>query len=77
MRHLRIRTLNNKIDGNEELICKDLETLSMRLMPNIRLETVWLAPETGPVKIEGVNGATELIEYDINKGSPGAQNDKF
>ena len=49
----------------------------MRLMPNIRLETVWLAPETGPVKIEGVNGATELIEYDINKGSPGAQNDKF
>ncbi len=29
------------------------------------LETVWLAPEVGMVKIETENGVTELIEYDV------------
>lgn len=29
------------------------------------LETVWLAPEIGMVKIETENGVTELVEYDV------------
>lgn len=55
------------------LIAKIHETVAtefLKLIPNIPLETVWLAPGVGPVKIETSNGIAELIDYEI-KGNSG------
>ena len=35
------------------------------LLPRLKFETVWLAPNVGPVKIETFDGIAELIDYDI------------
>ena len=34
-------------------------------MLSLNLQTVWLAPGVGPVKIEGAEKTAELIEYHI------------
>ena len=49
----------------ESEIRKELIDLLMHLTSNLELQTVWLAPGVGPVKIETPNGIAELIDYDI------------
>ena len=46
-------------------IRENLSTLTASVMPKLGLETVWLAPEVGPVKIETSIGIAELIDYAI------------
>ena len=49
-----------------ELTFRDeLTDLLAYLMPKLGLQTVWLAPGVGPVKIETPNGIAELIDYNI------------
>ena len=49
----------------ESEIRNELTDLSMHLTTKLELQTVWLAPGVGPVKIETPNGIAELIDYDI------------
>ncbi len=49
----------------ESEIREELNDLLMHLMPKLGLQTVWLAPGVGPVKIETPNGIAELIDYEI------------
>ena len=43
----------------------ELTTLLTRLIPILGLESVWLAPGVGPVRIEGAEGRAVLIDYEI------------
>ena len=49
----------------EKPLREELSSLFSNLMPNLNLETVWLAPGVGPVKIEGTERTAELIEYHL------------
>lgn len=49
----------------ESEIRKELTDLSLHLTPKLELQTVWLAPGVGPVKIETLHGYAELIDYEI------------
>ena len=49
----------------ESEIRKELTDLSMHLTTKLELQTVWLAPGIGPVKIETPNGIAELIDHEI------------
>ncbi len=49
----------------ETKIHETAATEFLKLMPNIPLGTLWLAPGVGPVKIETPNGIAELIDYEI------------
>ena len=49
----------------ESEIRKELIDLLMHLTSNLELQTVWLAPGVGPVKIETPNGIAELIDYEV------------
>ncbi len=49
----------------ESDIREELTDLSMHLTTKLELQTVWLAPWVGPVKIETPNGIAELIDYEI------------
>ena len=49
----------------EDEINSELTKLLPSLMQNLNLQTVWLAPGVGPVKIETPDGIAELIDYDI------------
>ena len=49
----------------EAEIRKELTTLLTHVMPTLGLESVWLAPGVGPVKIEGAEGRAILIDYEI------------
>ena len=49
----------------EKPLREELEAVFSNLMPNLKLETVWLAPEVGPVKIESTERTAELIEYHL------------
>ena len=40
-----------------------------KLIPKIRLGTLWLAPGVGPVRIDGASGISDLIAYDIKTDS--------
>ncbi len=53
----------------ESGVREELTDLLMYLMPKLGLQTVWLAPGVGPVKIEPPNGIAELIDYDIKEES--------
>ncbi len=46
-------------------IRENLSALFSSAMPKLGLETVWLAPGVGPVKIETPDGIAELIDYAI------------
>ena len=49
-----------------ELTLRDeLTDLLAYLMPKLGLQTMWLAPGVGPVKIETPNGTAELIDYHV------------
>ena len=49
----------------EKPLREELSAVFSNLMPNLNLETVWLAPGVGPVKIEGTERTAELIEYHL------------
>ena len=53
----------------ESDVREELTDLLMYLMPKLGLQTVWLAPGMGVVKIETPNGIAELIDYDIKEES--------
>ena len=57
------------LEAVESEIREELTDLLTHLMPKLGLETVWLAPGVGAVKIETPNGIAELIDYEIKKGS--------
>lgn len=46
-------------------IRENLSTLFASVMPKLGLETVWLAPGVGPVKMDTPDGIAELIDYEI------------
>lgn len=48
---------------NEKPIREELLAAFSHFMPNLNLETVWLASGVGPVKIESAEETAELIEY--------------
>ena len=49
----------------EKPLREELEAAFSHLSPNLMLETVWLAPGVGPVKIQGAETTAELIEYHL------------
>ena len=44
---------------------KELTTLSTHMMPKLGLESAWLAPGVGPVRIESEEGRAVLIDYEV------------
>ena len=56
----------------EHEINKELAVLVPMLKYNLKLQTMWLAPGVGPVKIETLDGYAELIDYEI-KTVPSSQ----
>ena len=48
---------------------KELTTLFKDGLSRMQLGAVWLAPDVGPVRIERADGISELISYDVKKGS--------
>ena len=49
----------------EAEIRKELTTLLTSVIPKLGLESVWLAPGVGLVKIEGAEGRAILIDYEV------------
>ena len=49
----------------EKALLSDMTELYKRLLSRLHLQTIWLAPGVGPVKIETPNSIAELIDYDI------------
>ena len=58
-----------KLDLFEAELRKELTTLFRDGLPRMQLGAVWLAPDIGPVRIERADGISELISYDVKKGS--------
>ena len=54
-----------KLELFEAELRKELTTLFKDGLPRMQLGAVWLAPDVGPVKIERVDGISELIDYTI------------
>ena len=52
----------------ESELLEELTALLPHIMAKLGLQTMWLAPGVGPVKIETPNGIAELIDYDIKTG---------
>ncbi len=52
----------------ESELLNELTDLLPHIMAKLGLQTMWLAPGVGPVKIETPNGIAELIDYDIKTG---------
>ena len=55
----------------EAEIQKELTTLLTQVMPTLGLESLWLAPGVGPVKIEGAEGRAILIDYEVKTAASG------
>ena len=49
----------------EAEIRSELTTLLTHMLPRLGLESMWLAPGVGPVKMEGAEGRAILIDYEI------------
>ncbi len=49
----------------EAEIREELTTLLTRVMPKLGLESVWLAPGVGPVRLKSAEGTTVLIDYEV------------
>ena len=58
-----------KLELFEAELRKELITLFRDALPKMQLGAVWLAPDVGPVRIERADGISELISYDVKKGS--------
>ena len=55
----------------ESTLRDEFTDLLIHLMPKLGLQTMWLAPGVGPVKIETSNGIAELIDYEIKTVASG------
>ena len=55
----------------ESEIRKELTDLLIHLTTKLEMQTVWLAPGVGPVKIETPNGIAELIDYEVKAVASG------
>ena len=53
----------------EAEIPKTAETEFRKAMPPVQSASLWLAPEVGPVKIKDASGISELIAFDVKRGS--------
>ena len=49
----------------EAEIRDELATLLSHMLPRLGLESVWLAPGVGPVRIKSAEGTAVLIDYEI------------
>ena len=56
----------------EAEIRKELTTLLTSVIPKLGLESVWLAPGVGPVRIKSAEGIAVLIDYEV-KAVPSSQ----
>ena len=56
----------------EAEIRKELTTLLTHVIPKLGLESAWLAPGVGPVRIKSAEGTTILIDYEV-KAVPSSQ----
>ena len=54
-----------KLKAVNSTLRDELTDLLAYLMPKLGLQTMWLAPGVGPVKIETPDGIAELIDYEI------------
>ena len=54
-----------ELEAFELTLHDELTDVLNYLVPKLGLQTVWLAPGVGPVKIETPNGIAELIDYEI------------
>ena len=59
------------VEHLENELRKELASLLTELMPRLHLQTMWLAPGVGPVKIETPNGIAELIDYEVKAVASG------
>ena len=55
----------------ETEIRKELTTLLTSVMPKLGLESVWLAPGVGPVRIKSAEGMAVLIDYEVKAVASG------
>ena len=53
------------LNREEKDVTLEMTALFSAVTPRLHLQTVWLAPGVGAVKIETPNGIAELIDYDI------------
>ena len=60
-----------ELEAFELTLHDELTDLLAYLMPKLGLQTVWLAPGVGPVKIETPNCIAELIDYEIKAVASG------
>ena len=59
------------INLKEKDVTLEMTALFSAVTPRLQLETVWLAPGVGAVKIETPNGIAELIDYEIKPVASG------
>ena len=65
---------NVKIKRRKHLeaeIRDELTTLLTHMLPRLGLESMWLAPGVGPVKIKSAEGTAVLIDYEIKEVASG------
>ena len=60
-----IKPVSGELKVMESTLRDELTDLLAYLMPKLGLQTVWLAPGVGPVKIETLDGIAELIDYEV------------
>ena len=60
-----IHDLSEQLKAFELTLHDELTDVLNHLMPKLGLQTMWLAPGVGPVKIETLDGYAELIDYHI------------
>ena len=53
----------------EAEIPKTADTEFLKAMPPVQSASLWLTPEVGPVKIKDASGISELIAFDVKRGS--------
>ena len=54
-----------ELEALESVTHEESTDLLTHLVPKLGLQTVWLAPRVGPVKIEMSDGIAEWIEYKL------------
>ena len=55
----------------EAEIREELTTLLTRVMPKLGLESAWLAPGVGPVRLKSAEGTAVLIDYEVKAVASG------
>ena len=65
------KVIESYLSHLESGIQGELANLMISMMRELGLESVWLAPGVGPIKIETQNGIAELIDYEIKAVASG------